>query len=133
MVLCVAGGWGQMREWFRLCLVMLIVGETEAENPFALVQSGTKLGLQCSIWPFHLSFLHRELFCDHTGRVNPLLSCTFSTKVVSGTGRRNVKTRALRAVTPDSSWSGPRDSAGKELGDGIRGHLLDQMASGAIY
>lgn len=25
-----------------------------------------------------------ELFCDHTGRVNPLLSCTFATKIVSG-------------------------------------------------
>lgn len=46
MILCVAGGLGQMSEWFMLCLVIFIDGETEAEKNFSLVQLRTKLGLQ---------------------------------------------------------------------------------------
>lgn len=43
MILCVAGGLGQMSEWSMSCLVIFIDGETEAEKT-SLVQLRTKLG-----------------------------------------------------------------------------------------
>lgn len=113
MILCVAGGLGQMSEWSVSCLVIFIDGKLRQrklfpgpiENKAGTAISGPSICLSFT-GSYFVTTMDESIHC----LAAPSLQRLF--QVLEG---RYVKTQAFGAITPDTSQSGPRDSAGKYL------------------